>query len=192
MRDIINVEVDGNERVPVRVGNLVDRDDVRSARECERGEEGLNGVGRRGRRHDGGGPCIAERRFETFGVTLEFRREQRHRNRPRLDRCEEPGDVIEALRCEDRHPVTSRGDTLQASANSPHPATELGPGQFDGLSVNGAGEVQVAIGHGVTDIRDVAVDERYQRDAWRQHDAALCIETVLDLQQTLLGRRTLR
>jgi hypothetical protein len=44
-------------------------------------------------------------------------------------------------------------------ANVPHPATELGPGKFDGLSVDRAGEVQVAIGHGVTNIRDVAVEE---------------------------------
>ena len=94
-----------------------------------------------------------------MAVALEFRREQRHRNRPRLDRCEKPGDVIEALRGEDRHAVTSRGDTLHASANRPHPATELGPGKFDGVSINGAGEVQVAIGHGVTNIRDVAVDK---------------------------------
>jgi hypothetical protein len=186
MRDIINVEVDGNERVCLRVGNVVDRDDVCRARES------LNGVGSRGHRHDGGGPCIAERYFETFSVTLEFRREQRHRDGARLDRGEEPGDVVEALWGEDRHPVPSRGDTLHARANGPHPATELGPGQFDGLSVDGAGEVQVAKGHGVTHMRDVAVDERYQRDAWWQLDAALGIEAVLDLQQTLRGHQTSR
>ena len=182
MRDVVDVEIDGNERVRGRVGNFVDRDDGRSARECEVGEEGSNGVGRRGCRHDGGGPGVGERCFETFGVTLEFGREQRHRDRPRLDRREEPGDVVEALRGEDRHPVTSRGDLLHASADRLHPATELGPGQFDGMSVSRAGEIQVAIGNGVADVRDVAVDERYQRDAWRQHNAALGIETVLDLQ----------
>ena len=33
----------------------------------------------------------------------------------------------------------------------------------------------------VTDVRDVAVDEGYQRDARRQHDAAVGVQAVLDL-----------
>ncbi len=115
-------------------------------------------------------------------MPLEFGGEQRHRDRARLDRREEPGDVVEALGREDRHPITTRGNLLHASADRLHPATELRPGQFDRISVSRAGEIQVAVGNGVADVGDVAVDERNQRDARRQHNAAFGIETVLDLQ----------
>ena len=57
-----------------------------------------------------------------------------------------------------------------------------------GLPVSRAGEVQVAVGHGVADVRDVAVDERNQRDPRRQHDAAVGVEAVLDLQQPVHER----
>jgi hypothetical protein len=56
-------------------------------------------------RQYGGGLCIAKCRIETFSMARQFRREQRHRNGPRLDRCEESGDVIDSLRREDRYPV---------------------------------------------------------------------------------------
>ena len=134
---------------------------------------------------------ITQRRLQTFGVALEFGGEQGHRDRSRLDRCEERRDVVEALRRQDRHPVTARGHLLQPGANGPHPAAELIPGEFNGPTVGRAGEIQVAVGNRVADVRDVAVDERYQRHAWRQHNSAVGIEAVLDLQQTLGGNRTL-
>ena len=107
VRDVVDVEIDGYERIRCGVRNVVDRNDGQRAREREVREEGSHGVGRRGRRHDGGGAGVGERSFETFGMPLEFRREQRHRDRARLDRREEAGDVVEALRREDRHPVTT-------------------------------------------------------------------------------------
>ena len=165
-----------------RIGDVVDGDDGRRARERELRQEGSHGVGRRGCRHHGGGPGVAQRSFQTFGMPLEFGGEQRHRDRARLDRREEPGDVVEALGREDRHPVTTRGNLLHASADGLHPAAELSPGQFDRISVSRAGEIQVAVGNGVADVGDVAVDERNQRYARRQHNAAFGIETVLDLQ----------
>src|ERR1700758_2346294 len=114
-------------------------------------------------------------------MARQFRCEQRHRNGPRLDRCEESGDIVEALRREHRYPVTASGDLLQVRTDGSQSDTELGPGQFDSPSVRRAGVVQVAIRDAITDIRDVAVDERYQRDAWRHRDAALGIQAVLDL-----------
>ena len=99
-------------------------------------------------------------------MALQFGREQRHRNCSRLDRGVKPGDVVQALRREDRHPVVARGGLLQACADGAQSGSQLGPGQFD-LPVGRCGVVQVAIGHLVTDIGDVALDQGYQRDPRR-------------------------
>ena len=68
-------------------------------------------------------------------MTLQLRGEQRYRDSPRLDRAEEPGDVVESLRGEYRHAVSARRDSLHPRADGPHPPAKLGPGQFDGVPV---------------------------------------------------------
>ena len=176
---------DRNERVARRIGDLVDDDHLRSAGEPELRQRRPNRVGRGGRGDHRGGACIAQRGLQTLGVPLEFRREQRHGDGACLDRSEESCDVVEALRSEDRHPVTGRGQTLHTGTDGSHATTELRPGEFDGLTVCRARVIQVAVRHGVADIGDVAVDQRYQRDTRRQHDAAVGIQTVLDLQEAL-------
>ena len=99
----------------------------------------------------------------------------------RLDRRVETGDIVDALRREDRNPLAATGGLLHARTDGLQPDPELGPGHFLGVPVGRAGVVQVAIRRRVTDIRDVAVDQRYQRGARGQCDAAVGVQAVLDL-----------
>src|SRR5262245_9668400 len=112
-------------------------------------------------------------------MTRQFGSEQWHRNGPGLDRCIEAGDIVDTLWREDRNPITTACELLQLPTDGLQSDTELGPGHFDGMSLS-AGVVQVAIRHGVTDIRDIAVDQRYQGGTWRQDDAAVGIQAVFD------------
>ncbi len=86
-------------------------------------------LGRRGGEHDGG-LRIAQRRIETFGVPGQFGREQRHRDGARLDRRVEPGDIVDALRREDRDALAATRGLLHARTDGVQPDTELGPGHF--------------------------------------------------------------
>ena len=65
-------------------------------------------------------------------MTLQLRCEQWHRNGARLDGGEEPGDVIQTLRSENRDPVSAGRDPLHLRADGPNPDAELVPGQFVG------------------------------------------------------------
>ena len=111
-----------------------------------------------------------------------LRREQRHGDVAGLDRGEEADDVVDALRCQDRHPVTPRGDLLQASTDGPQPGTQLGPGQLDHLAVGIAGVVQKAVRDGIADVGDMPVQERHQADALWQNDFAVRVEVVSQLR----------
>jgi hypothetical protein len=113
----------------------------------------------------------------------QFGCKQRHRNGSCLHRREEPCDVLEALRRQDRHPVAGGGDLLNARADGLQSDAQLSPGDFGGLPGVRTGEVEVAVGHCVADVLNVAVDKRYQRDPRWQDDAAVGVEAVLDLQQ---------
>jgi hypothetical protein len=55
------------------------------------------------------------------------------------------------------------------------------------VHVRQAGVVQVAVGHGVAHVRDVALDERDQRGVRRQDDVASGVKAVLDLQKTFVN-----
>jgi hypothetical protein len=46
-----------------------------------------------------------------------------------------------------------------------------------------ASVVEVAVRDGITDVRDVALDERYERDARRRLDVSVGIQAVLDSKQ---------
>ena len=145
----------------------------------------LDGVlGSRGREHDGR-LGIAKRRIETFGVPGQFGCEQGHRDGARLDRRVEPGDIIDALRRENRYALTTARGLLHERTDGVQADAELGPGHCEGLPVNRAAVVEVAIRDRVTDIRDVALDQRYQRRARRHGDAAVGIQAVLDLEHAL-------
>ena len=118
-------------------------------------------------------------------MPLQLRGEQRYRDGPRLDCGEEPCDVVETLGREYRDPVSARRDLLHLRTDGSHPGAELGPGQFHGASARCAGVVQIAVGHGIADVRDSALDERNQRDPGRHGDVACGVQAVLDLQETL-------
>ena len=113
----------------------------------------------------------------------QFGCEQGHRDVAGLDRREEPGDVVQALRRENRHPLIARRDPLQACADGMHPDAELRPGQLDDLGLVGAAVVQIPVCRRRADVGDVAVDQRAERDPWRQHHIAVGGQAVLDAQQ---------
>jgi len=145
----------------------------------EGAEEVLNGVFRASCREQHRWFRIEERRVETFSVTRQFGREQRHRDGPGLDRCVKPGNVVDALRCEDRNPVTAICELLHARGDRLQSGTQLGPGHLDGVPLRPC-VVQVAIRCRVADIRDVAFDQRDQRGAWRHHNSAVGVQAILD------------
>ncbi len=110
----------------------------------------------------------------------ELRREQRNGDVAGLDRGEEADDVVDALRRQDRHPVTLGGDLLQASADRPQPGTQLAPGQLDHLAVGVVGVVEEAVRDGISDVVDMAVQKGHQVDAVRQDDFAIRVEVVVN------------
>ena len=79
--------------------------------------------GRRGQ--DDGGARIVQCDRETLRVTLQLGREQRHRDGARLDRGEEPGDVVETLRGEYRDAVSAGRDLLHPCADGAHPRARV-------------------------------------------------------------------
>ena len=111
-----------------------------------------------------------------------FRREQRHGDVAGLDRGEEADDVVDALRRQDRHPITLGGDLLQASTDGPQPGAQLSPGQLDHLAVGMLAVVEVAVRDGIADVSDVAVQKRHHVGALWQDDAAIRVEVVSQLQ----------
>ncbi|SLC84454.1 Uncharacterised protein [Mycobacteroides abscessus subsp. massiliense] len=89
--------------------------------------------------------------------------EQRHRDVPGLDGREKPDHIVQALRRQNRHPVPRRRDLLQAGPYRPHPDVELIPAQLDRHAVVIAGEVQVPVGRGGTELGDIALKVGQQR-----------------------------
>jgi hypothetical protein len=69
---------------------------------------------------------------------------------------------------------------LDARANGFQPGTEPAPRHLFGIPGGRTAVIEIAIRHGVTDVRDVAVDERYQVDPGRQQDTARGVQAVLD------------
>ena len=111
-----------------------------------------------------------------------FRCEQRHGDVAGLDRGEEADDVVDALRRQDRHPITLGGDLLQASTDGPQPGAQLSPGQLDHLAVGMLAVVEVAVRDGIADVCDVAVQKRHHVGAFWQDDAAIRVEVVSQLR----------
>ena len=183
MGDLVDVEINRNQCVTGRVRDIVDTDDVWPWCEADLIQRRLNGGPGRGRGQHDGRTRIVQRDGETLGVALPLGGEQRHRDGARLDRGEESGDVIETLWSEYRHPVSTRRGLLYLCSDGPHPPAEFRPGQFDRTPLRRPGVVQIAIGDGITHVRDVAVDKRNERDAGRQNDFARGVQAVLDLQQ---------
>ena len=115
---------------------MVDGDHPRSAGVWKLPHKCANSFARAGGGEHHGGLCIAKHRIQTFGMAGKFRREQRHRDVSRLDRCEESGDVIQPLRRQDRHPLTGDRDLLQARGEGVGSDTELAPGQLNASSLH--------------------------------------------------------
>ena len=111
-----------------------------------------------------------------------LRREQRHGDGAGLDRGEEADDVVDALRRQDRHPLTPGGDLLQTSTDGPQPGAQLAPGQLDRRAVGVVGIVEKAVRDGIADVVDVAVQQAHHVDALWQDDFSVRIEVVTQLR----------
>lgn len=92
---------------------------------------------RGGGREQGRGLRVAQRGIQALGVPGQFRGEQRDRDGSGLDGRVEPGDVVDALRREDRDALATARDLLDARADGFQPDTELGPGHLVGLAIPG-------------------------------------------------------
>lgn len=94
MGDVLDVEFDLGEGVPVGVGHLVDHDEFRPPKVVLRVQELPHGAQRGGGGQDDGGFGVTERGLEPFGVAGQLRGEQRDRDGAGLDRGEEAHHVI--------------------------------------------------------------------------------------------------
>jgi len=119
---------------------------------------------------------------QPLDVSGQFRSEQRNGDIAGADSGEETDDVVDALWGEYRYAVTGPTELLQPGTDRTHPGSELGPGQFNGDSALPAAVVQIAVRHTVSELRDIAVETRHQRDALGQRDVARAVEVILDRQ----------
>lgn len=113
----------------------------------------------------------------------QLRREQGDRDRSGVERGEEAGDVVQALRRHDRDPLAAGGDALHVVADRLHPHPQSAPGDLVDHRAGPAREIEEPVGHRIGDTDDVALDQRDQRDVRRQRDASVGVEAVLDLKQ---------
>lgn len=157
VRDVVDVDLDVREVLSLCVVDGVDTHHVRLIRSA--GEESLHrGRGGGGGEHHGRGG-VPQGGVQAFGMAGQLGSEQRNGDVAGLHGGEERGHVIEALGCQDGHPFAAAGESLQPRGDGGQSAPELRPGVFDGASAFRGREVQVAVGDGVTDVGDVAVDQ---------------------------------
>ena len=72
MGNVVDVDAGWGERIPRRVGYLIDDDDLRPSEVRELEQKRPNGFGRRRCRQNSGGLCIAKCRIETFRMARQF------------------------------------------------------------------------------------------------------------------------
>ena len=108
--------------------------------------------------------------------------------RPAVEGAEERDEVIEALRAQDRHPVTRLGDLLQAGADGAVACTEVGPVQLVLDAVALGGEVQESVGELVSTHLGPSLDVTDQVAVVRKHDQSVFEERVMEGHLTLLSK----
>jgi hypothetical protein len=122
---------------------------------------------------------VGQHRGQALGVPGQGRREQRHGDVAGVHGREERRDVVDALGCEDRHPVAGRGDLLEPGRNGVDLSPEAVPAEFDDLAVRILRVVDEPVRRTLAHRRAIAFQERRQRDAVRYDDPAVRLNVLV-------------